>query len=417
MADLKVGRNDLCPCGSGKKYKKCCGVLEDVIDLNADLFVRYSQILTEVKIKLDQYYGQQIKKIRKDLQTRFLRFTVNKYLPREHESIFSDWLWFDKTSAEGDTLGFNYFKENGKYMHPMMLECLHALNFSNLSIYEVKGFEEQHLDVEDIFTSQSFKVLLKEPWEADVAENPVILMGRLLRTSDEAIFSGMVLICDNKAGQKEFIKEHIEYLSLISREKINEVLKFNGDILYGIFDHAYNKVLLSLNNIEVSPINETERTSLLNELMASQDYALLHESEGFKWFQPTADVYGYVRIAISDEQLVSCAEILDDVLQIRKLAATALPQIEFTVLNNLLLPGPPPLEFTKLWFTVLKDKECERWLDTPHSELEEKTPHEILKGKDGKEKLFAILNDFSSSLEGENEKELIEYMKTRIEKY
>ena len=21
----KVGRNDLCPCGSGKKYKRCCG--------------------------------------------------------------------------------------------------------------------------------------------------------------------------------------------------------------------------------------------------------------------------------------------------------------------------------------------------------------------------------------------------------
>lgn len=23
--DNKVGRNDVCPCGSGKKYKKCCG--------------------------------------------------------------------------------------------------------------------------------------------------------------------------------------------------------------------------------------------------------------------------------------------------------------------------------------------------------------------------------------------------------
>jgi preprotein translocase subunit SecA len=21
----KLGRNDLCPCGSGKKYKRCCG--------------------------------------------------------------------------------------------------------------------------------------------------------------------------------------------------------------------------------------------------------------------------------------------------------------------------------------------------------------------------------------------------------
>ena len=24
VADVKVGRNDKCPCGSGKKYKKCC---------------------------------------------------------------------------------------------------------------------------------------------------------------------------------------------------------------------------------------------------------------------------------------------------------------------------------------------------------------------------------------------------------
>jgi SEC-C motif-containing protein len=22
---VKAGRNDPCPCGSGKKYKKCCG--------------------------------------------------------------------------------------------------------------------------------------------------------------------------------------------------------------------------------------------------------------------------------------------------------------------------------------------------------------------------------------------------------
>ena len=25
-AENKVGRNDPCPCGSGKKYKKCCGL-------------------------------------------------------------------------------------------------------------------------------------------------------------------------------------------------------------------------------------------------------------------------------------------------------------------------------------------------------------------------------------------------------
>jgi SEC-C motif-containing protein len=25
LASTKVGRNDPCPCGSGSKYKKCCG--------------------------------------------------------------------------------------------------------------------------------------------------------------------------------------------------------------------------------------------------------------------------------------------------------------------------------------------------------------------------------------------------------
>ena len=27
----KVGRNELCPCGSGKKYKKCCGSNDKII--------------------------------------------------------------------------------------------------------------------------------------------------------------------------------------------------------------------------------------------------------------------------------------------------------------------------------------------------------------------------------------------------
>ncbi|MBR2151422.1 MAG: SEC-C domain-containing protein [Prevotella sp.] len=25
LTNKKVGRNDLCPCGSGKKFKHCCG--------------------------------------------------------------------------------------------------------------------------------------------------------------------------------------------------------------------------------------------------------------------------------------------------------------------------------------------------------------------------------------------------------
>lgn len=30
----KIGRNEPCPCGSGKKYKHCCGLVEDLIHFN-----------------------------------------------------------------------------------------------------------------------------------------------------------------------------------------------------------------------------------------------------------------------------------------------------------------------------------------------------------------------------------------------
>lgn len=29
MPDAKTGRNDPCPCGSGRKYKQCCALKQD----------------------------------------------------------------------------------------------------------------------------------------------------------------------------------------------------------------------------------------------------------------------------------------------------------------------------------------------------------------------------------------------------
>lgn len=35
--DKKIGRNDPCPCGSGKKYKQCCEKLGRVLKFKATL--------------------------------------------------------------------------------------------------------------------------------------------------------------------------------------------------------------------------------------------------------------------------------------------------------------------------------------------------------------------------------------------
>lgn len=53
----EVGRNDPCPCGSGKKYKKCCGLKEGMAKHSATvlgsstgkLFERISRANTHIK--------------------------------------------------------------------------------------------------------------------------------------------------------------------------------------------------------------------------------------------------------------------------------------------------------------------------------------------------------------------------------
>jgi hypothetical protein len=50
-----IGRNEPCPCGSGKKYKKCCGAKEAV------------SITHVIENEID------------DLQTKLLHFALNHY--------------------------------------------------------------------------------------------------------------------------------------------------------------------------------------------------------------------------------------------------------------------------------------------------------------------------------------------------
>lgn len=56
----KIGRNDLCPCGSGKKYKKCCiDKEEQVIVTPADVYIQKS-LQDYPKEELKKFYDEEV---------------------------------------------------------------------------------------------------------------------------------------------------------------------------------------------------------------------------------------------------------------------------------------------------------------------------------------------------------------------
>jgi hypothetical protein len=417
MTWTKVGRNELCPCGSGKKYKKCCGMLDELIDAGDDPFTRSSKLMTAAKIKLDNYYDHLIKSIRQDAQKQFLRFTVTHNLPREHESIFSDWLWFDLLTEDENTLAYHYIIENSDYMAASLRDCLAGLSLSFLSVYQVEALEGSYLKVRDIFGEGTCSVLLKEPWQGVDQDADLLLLGRLVETEGEIVFSGMALTVDNKTGQKDFLLEHMNFIGRLLNEPMTNVLKFHGEMLYGVFDHICHKTLVNFNDMRGCEINADEKALLLKAWAEDKDLLPVHNTGDCTWFKPAREHCGYVRLMVGNRELLCCADVLEDIVYLQEKAAALLPDKEVQVFSNRFRQQPPPPDKSRLWFTAVKDQETERWLDSAMAELEGKTPRQYLAADNGKEQLLQILDNFTAARDNHTEKELIQYMRERVSNY
>ena len=414
MKNSKIGRNDPCPCGSGKKYKTCCLGLEGLVDRNEKPFMRYSQLISTIKVKLDQQYKSQIKKMRKSLQERFLRLSTTNYLPQEQESILSDWLWFDMTDSEGMTFGSEYLAQNGAYIEEPLRNCLQSLNSSYLSLYQPIGMNGDSLLVKDFITGEDSLIMLKEPLDAEISEDKPLLLGRLVALPLGNVFSGMVLMMKNEDGQGEYISQHINYLrELKNEEDITVSLKNYGEILFGLYDRANRKALLPLNDIRVL-FTEEDSPDLITTLEDSEVFSLVHETDGIRWYD-LQNSSGNARLGIHSSYLVSYADIVGDVIRMKNWLSNLIPQRNWQIVNSLLLFQQPAPELDHIWYTVIKDQETERWLHTPHRELDNKTPLEILEDEHGQERIYVMLDSFASQASGnEYSEDLINYMRSRI---
>lgn len=53
MKTDKLGRNDACPCGSGRKYKKCCQAADDAREREAEAARRAKPAIDPRSLRAD----------------------------------------------------------------------------------------------------------------------------------------------------------------------------------------------------------------------------------------------------------------------------------------------------------------------------------------------------------------------------
>jgi tetratricopeptide (TPR) repeat protein len=165
MMMKSVGRNEPCPCGSGKKYKKCCGAKEGVSITHViegevdDLQKRL------IHFALD-YYEDEILKGFDDYQDYF---EIEEDQRQFFEFVYTIWYSLFRELENGETILDNFIaSEAGKIKRPKLKQIMQTWKNARAIAGEIIDVENNVLTVIDGLSSEKLKAMvtnLQSPYE------------------------------------------------------------------------------------------------------------------------------------------------------------------------------------------------------------------------------------------------------------
>lgn len=178
-----IGRNEPCPCGSGKKYKKCCGAKEAV------------SITHVIENEID------------DLQKKLLHFALDHYEEelyqgldeyeeyfdiedeeREfYEFVYTVWFSLFNVLEDGETILEKFiFSESGKIKRPKLKQILQSWTEARAIAGEITHVENNKLIVVDGFSSEQFEAIVTNSRRSFDKES--FFIGILLPFNEKYVF-------------------------------------------------------------------------------------------------------------------------------------------------------------------------------------------------------------------------------------
>ncbi|MDC3417145.1 SEC-C metal-binding domain-containing protein [Aquibacillus salsiterrae] len=154
---MTVGRNDLCPCGSGKKYKKCC--MSNVVSLNAVIGDELDKLQEELLEFADEHYFMEVAEV---LEDEFDDVEVDEREQGELLSfLLTQWIIFNVEFDQNKTILDKFIENKAKSVRPSTLNRLKEWTRSTPVFSVVKEVaDDSHLVVEDVITRKVRKIKL-----------------------------------------------------------------------------------------------------------------------------------------------------------------------------------------------------------------------------------------------------------------
>lgn len=271
----KIGRNDLCPCGSGKKYKNCCGK-SNVITMESLIEKELMNVQVDLlKFALENYEEE---------VNEFIADWIEEFdIPEEAlEMFYLFTLVWAITNFEiyGKTILEHFIDKKGsKWNRPRIRNILPTWSQAKPSVAIIEEQDEnQLLTLVDIFTNEIKKVKVLEDHPVETGG---IVVGILLPAGEIFIF--FTSFIDLPAGLTEKVKKGVYQLFEKSDEgNPNEFLStFYPEILhffiFGPNPAAEDLEWLSPKHLEVAQEFQDYMEDIYDEVIIKLGVYLWHQ--------------------------------------------------------------------------------------------------------------------------------------------
>ena len=265
MLTAKIGRNDPCSCGSGKKYKKCCMNLEKPSSSDlASVDFKWHQLRQLENTVVNQHVKPYALKQMPDevMKSAFVDCFPDE-LPEDldeellYDNYFLPWYLFSWTP--NDTFGLeqfdsqmtlaqNYMKMYRNRLNSQEKNFIEAISQSYYSFYSILAVElEKSLTVKDILLGTTHT--LKERAGTRQLKPGDIVFSRILTLDDQSIFVGMAPFKISARYQNQLLDLR-DWLRKKSKSKVltpemlrfylaDSIRKHYFDILKSAFDNPF----------------------------------------------------------------------------------------------------------------------------------------------------------------------------------
>lgn len=226
MSD-KAGRNEPCPCGSGKKYKKCCG-FNKVPDFSLPEDMRTGTILDEYMMLFQGIgiFGQSLKQF--DEARRVLNEAVKDFKRRFRpgkqggvsDGVFMTWQYLDfRFGKTNETICERFIKagylEKLRDPGPALIK---NMSQSYLTFYEMKSVSDDWLIFEEIGTGQEWRThRINEPFEREARTGDVWYVRFLGVPEDGYIYTAPYIFLSEDASHFKFFEAMVTQKNVFAR--------------------------------------------------------------------------------------------------------------------------------------------------------------------------------------------------------